>query len=160
VKSVARRHLKNPKVIEKAKTIAVIALVLSAVCLALTVFNVQGRLHGKGELFWFATTPQDVISGTSGDVSNTISAFSVLSEPEFLPIDDDLDVSLQYNDHQMVFGLTGLAVYNVVFAFDFTGEDVFIYISDLYDIFSPEQNGWFLWFGLFFAHIILFGCQR
>ena len=81
---MARRHLKNPKVIEKAKTIAVIALVLSAVCLALTVFNVQGRLHGKGELFWFATTPQDVISGTSGDVSNTISAFSVLSEPEFI----------------------------------------------------------------------------
>ena len=81
---MARKHLKNPKAIEKAKTIAVVALVLSAVCLVLTVFNIQGRLNGKGELFWFVNAPQDVISGTSGDASNTITAFSVLSEPEFI----------------------------------------------------------------------------
>lgn len=50
----------------------------------------------------------------------------------------------------MILGLTRLIVDYIVFSFDFTGEDIFIYVSDLYDIFCSEQNCWFLWFGLFF----------
>ena len=57
-----------------------------------------------------------------------------------LSVDDEVYLSLQYNDHQMIFGPAGLGIYYVVASADLTGEDISFYISYSFDGILAEQH--------------------
>lgn len=81
-----KKRLNNPKTVERAKTVVLVALVLCCICLVVSVVSIQGRLNGKDDFFWFVNTPHDAGAGASGETVNTLTAFSVLYEPEVIMI--------------------------------------------------------------------------
>ena len=62
-------------------------------------------------------------------------------------------------DHKMIFGPSGLVIYDMVLALYLAGEDVVLDISGSRDVFRSEQYGWLAAFLLYFAHFFPFDLQ-
>ena len=59
-------------------------------------------------------------------------------EPELLSVDDHVHVSIDHDDDQMVLRLPWLAPYDMIFAFDFSCEDVIVYVADFFHALFAE----------------------
>ena len=57
-----------------------------------------------------------------------------------LSVDDEVYISLHYDDHQMIFGPAGLGIYYMVTSADLAGKDIFFYISYSFDGVLAEQH--------------------
>ena len=77
----------------------------------------------------------------------------VLFEREFLSVNDDLYVSFEYKDHEVVFRLARRVVTDVVSALYLTCEDVVVYVSDAGDVPGAENHCGLSLFLSYFSHL-------
>ena len=82
-----------------------------------------------------------------------------LFEAVALSVDDHADISLDYDDHQVVLRPARPGVYDMVFALDFAGEDIVVDIPDSFSGFFSEKDGWFGRFMLGSFHFFQIDCQ-
>ena len=73
-------------------------------------------------------------------------------EMDVFSIDNQIDISLDYNDDEVVFGLSWFGVYDMVRSLYFAGKNIVINVSHPFDGFLAEEDCWLGVLDSDFAH--------